>query len=300
MNFFTYLKSLLPIIGKDTILENLRVIRGSYSTAATTLHPIAELFKKHKFKDEYVAGISSTYINAMRESLNSKNIVVHFAGSMPNVIANIELLESLIEGNIEDSIATRSVTYKNANLIRMCDAIDFALSYGVTLVNFIALRETNAANKLIDGANQAEDLPQPVVDNIQNNLTAFIKVMDIFSRSVTDVKKTLEEIPEVLVEENNYAQLAKAMGKSKVDPMNLENIKFFNGNPFMSIGKWRAERSNAKYRIAQETLQQLKLRKMQLEKALEGKQDALLERQIRAAQSRIDELTRKLEEMDNA
>lgn len=300
MNFFTYLKSLLPIIGKDTILENLRVIRGSYSTAATTLHPISELFKKHKFKDDYVSGLNSAYMNAMRESLGARNIVSHIAVAMPNVMGNIELLESLIEGNINDSVATRSVTYKNANLIRMCDAVDFALTYGITLVNFIALRETNEASRLIDGANIAEDLPQPVLDNIQNNFIPFVKVMNIFSRSSDDIQKALQQIPEVLVDEVNYGQLAKAMGKSKVDPMELENIKFFNGNPFMSLGKWRAERANAKYRLAQETLQQLKLRKMQLEKALEGKQDALLERQIRAAQSRIDELTRKLEEMNNA
>ena len=300
MNFFTYLKSLLPIIGKDTILENLRVIRGSYSTAGPTMVPISDLFKKHKFKDTYVAGINNTYLNGISDSNGAKNIVTHFVQSLPNVMANIELLETLVEGGIEESIATNNVSYKNANLIRLCDAVDFALMYGITLINFIALRETNEAKKLIDDTEQSEDLPQPVLDNIQNNLVPFIKVMDIFSRPVSDVRKSLEDIPEVLVDGNNYGQLAKAMGKTRVDPMNLENIKFFNGNPFMTLGKWRAERANAKYRLAQETLQQLKLRKLQLEKALDGKQDASLERQIRATQSRIDELTRKIEEMDNA
>lgn len=300
MNFLTYLKSLLPIIGKDTILESLRVIRGGYSSAGASLQPISDLFKQHKFKDTYVSGLNETYMRGISDANGAKNMVTHFAQSLPNVMANIELLEKLIEGSIEESIATQSVTYKNANLIRLCDAVDFALIYGITLINFIALRETNEAKKQIDGAEPAEDLPQPVLDSIQENFTAFVKVMSIFSLPVSDVKKSLENIPEALVDETNYGQLAKAMGKSKTDPLNLENIKFFNGNPFMTIGKWRAERSNAKYRLAQETLQQLKLRKMQLEKALDGKQDAALERQIRATQSRIDELTRKIEEMTNA
>lgn len=297
MKFFDYLKSLLPIIGKDTILENLRITRGSFSTAMSALKPIAAAMQNHAFKDKYIESASKTYMYVMPSNLGAKNCIVHYVNAIPNVMANIELIETMIEGKLEESIATQSTTYKNANLIRMCDAADFALNYGITFINFAMLRETNAS---LGDADKQEDLPSPVVEKLMSNAAGFITVMKIFSQPVSDVRKSLEQIPEILVEDNDYDKMAKAMGKSNVDPLNLENAQNFNGNPFQAFGKWRAERANAKYRLAQETLNQLKMRLLQLQKAQEGKQDAALDRQIRATQSRIDELSRKIEEYQNA
>ena len=301
MNILNYLKSLLPVIGKDTIVENLRVTRGILSSANGTMATYIPLFRKYKFNDVNVNSLSRVYMTAMRVDLGMNNVASHFPAAIPNMMANIELIESLVEGTLEDSVATQNITYKKASLIRLCDAVDFATNYGITLMNFIVLREANAA--LLEKNPEAElqeDLPQPVVEKIMKNIVPFATVMAIFSRPVDDIRKTLESIPEVLVEDNNYAALSRAMGKASVDPLNLHDQRSFNGNPFQAIGRWRAERANAQYRLAQETIQQLKNRKIQLEQALAGKQDAAIERQIRATQSRIDELAHLIEKYENA
>lgn len=301
MNYFQYLMGHLPVIGRDVILENLRVVRGAYSKAQNTVRDLEQGAKKLKFDDVFIKGFNTTYMSAMTEKHGAKNFIEHYSDSMPNVIANMTLLEDVIVGSIEESLATKAATYKNTTLLQLTEACDFALTYGLTMINHVLLQETRLI-QLKNGVPEEElEAPtaEPVLEKLQAHAEAFTRVMAILSVDPKDTAAALDQMPEVLVSETNYHTLSKSMGETRLDPMNLQAVANFSGSPILYWGRRRVEKQNAKYRLAQETIQCLKLRKLNLERALAGKQDAALERQIRATQSRIDELQRQIEEMES-
>jgi ABC-type phosphate transport system auxiliary subunit len=69
-------------------------------------------------------------------------------------------------------------------------------------------------------------------------------------------------------------------------------------NPVYHVGMLVAEWQAARYKAAQEELRTLQLRKLNLEKKLEGKSDAKIEQQISYMQKRVDDLEYKIVKME--
>lgn len=297
MSIFNYLKNLLPIIGKDTILEEIRTTRISYSKSYMELSNTFRNVSTLKFKHPTSVNLNSAYMNALSNN-KYKNLPEHFINSIPNIIANLELLEKFITNELDSSVSTTNITYKKATFLQLTAACTFALSYGLNIINYFLYLEEEEHRKKIEGSEKQPELPKPIIDKIHDGFKNFLIVMNVFSRPVENVEQSLRDIPEVIVDNVNYKELATIHGNMRVDPFNFSNVLGFHGNPIFYIRKWKAERQVAKQRLLQETIQSLKTRKLLLERTLAGKQDAALQRQVDALQSRINALHKELEEME--
>ena len=121
--------------------------------------------------------------------------------------------------------------------------------------------------------------------------------MNVLGQSAQNNYKKLLEIPEIVVTPENSKTMVSQFGE-KVDPLAMRFVPVVM-NPWYLWGMWRAEVQVKRYNAAKEEMRALQLRRMNLEKIIEGKPDAKLQKEIEYIESRINKLNYELEELEN-
>lgn len=300
MKLINYISSLLPVFGKSQLLESLRITRGNYAEMIGELSSTEAYFKGMKFKSQEARDFTSTYNSLVKDRPSGSNFVTHFIESIPLIIKNLDFIESMVSESLEANIAGKGITYRTATLIQMVEALEFTGRYGVKLINYIYVSEVNA-----ERAAQPNDSTEPTtpfeiaeLEWISEGMVPYCVAMNAITKAQGDVEKMITDIPEIVITDTNYGTLSRTLGEKSIDPMNFEATRGFRFNPIYHIKMARAENAHQRYLETKHTLQVLKLRKLQLEKARTGKSDARLEREIAALQSRIAETSQMISEME--
>lgn len=301
MKLINYITSLLPVFGQSQVLESLRITRGNYAEMIGELSSTEAYFKTIKFKSQEARDFTSTYNSLVKDRGGSANFVTHFIDSIPTIIKNLDFIEAMVTGSLEANIAGRGITYRTATLLQLVEALEFVGRYAVKMMNHIYIAEVNAEREgsKTENTELTPPLEQAELEWIQEGLIPYCVAISAVTKNAGDVEKMINEIPEIIVSDTNYTTLSRTLGESKIDPMNFEATRGFRFNPIYHIKMVRAENAHQRYLETKHTLQILKLRKLQLEKARSGKSDARLEREIAALQSRIAETSQLIAEMES-
>lgn len=297
MKILNYVKSLLPVVGKSGMLEDLRSSRAQLTELQNLLTEQGKLIDI-KFKDSQNVKLQSTY-NSMVGSTGGKNMFVNIGTRIPDALKTIDLLEAMVSGAFEENIATKGLSFKNAQLMQLTDATMYVsrfigklLTYSIKLEN-AAVRES----KKLDQEAAPEVLPAEL-QYITEGFVPFCVAWAALTKPATSLTEQLESIPDALATDASFSMLRNTVGEDKVDPF-LFQTSNFRFSPIRAIRMRRAEAKHARFVEAQNENQMNRLRLAQLQRLNEGKEDPVLEREIRYLESVTQAQARELEELES-
>lgn len=292
-----YVGKLLPSLNKTSILEDLRL-------AHTTFSDCQDAYKRAldkmggKFTEDSLNELSKTY--AAMAGGSGKNILANVYSSIPTVLESIELLETVVSGELEDVIATQGLNYKKATLIQLTDSLVFASRMTVKILKYCTFMELNA----VSVENNIE--PSPIgefevfeASNITNNLQSYASVISAMS-GTKSMAERLEKIPDILVTGTDFGVLKNTVGARTLEPFDLRpgkgNTNNFTWSPFYQYKMSRLVTKTQRAEEAKNELQVVRMQLYQMENAQRGREDAGTQQQIEILRRKSARLTRTIEQ----
>jgi hypothetical protein len=297
MSILSFIKQLLPRIDKSTILEDLRITKkelednliSSYSDAATH-------FKAIKLKSDPVKDIANVFYRnySLTKSNNSVNIVSEINSKLANLSQNIDYVESELEKLLERDIIKDGLTAKKAVLIRAATELSFITRFAMDLLDYIYVKEIVAINdeRNLDVSNSQEN-------NIAKKIANFGRLLAIYGDSPKSFKNEIGEIPDVHINENNYAALTATYGEGVIDPANANLVTNFVHNPIYHFRLMIAEWQSNRYKAYRDKKRMLELRLLMLQSYQSNNPDAKIEKEIEYLQNRIESIEYKMAKMES-
>ena len=295
MKILNYVQSLLPSISKDTILEDLAVTKSILETTTIPAYDTAkECFKGYKFKSKEAGDILSTIDR--NASLTKNNVIEGIAEVLPKLVENIDFITKVAHKLLNEEVSSVGFSYKKANILQFIEGVTFITKYARKLLVYVFIAETHSAG----GEESIRQALTPAeVSWVTQNAVYFAKLLDNLGNKTSTIQSHLEAVPDLVVNQDNAEVLPHTFGDKKLDPFRMGFIPVFL-NPIyhirMAVAEWQADRFNQ----AVDELELVKLRRMRLERQLNGQHDATLEKEIDYIERRIQSLEAKIAKMEKA
>lgn len=288
------LSSLLPTFGKDTLLEDIRITRGSLEQLQELYDTASDELKGWKFKSSEVKANVSTF-KSMVGGSDASNPIVNIAKHLKVVLKNLDTCESIAAKILNGQVAAKGMTYKQAVLVQYCDAVFLVDRYARKWLNFVLVMESAEFKE--NGLSVSEAIPKPELEWLKKTFVDFCVAWKATTEQPEKVEKEMEAVPEIDVDSSDAKALAQTRGPGLTDPFKLGFIAT-KANPIyfvrMVIAEWQVKR----YKESKEELSALQLRLLYLRRLEEGRPDAATEQRIRYLESRIQTLSADLADME--
>lgn len=298
MSLIKYLSNLMPILSKGAILEDMRLAHTTFSDCLDAYKRAVDKVPG-KFEDASVNELSKQYASLARTG-SGKNILVNVLDAIPEVLRSIELLETIVSGELQETEASQGLDYKKANLVQLADALNFASRFTVKVLSFASSRELNAV-RLKNGLepNPISELDDYEAKKLQENMAAYASVMRIMS-ATKEVSEKIAKIPDVLASGDNFGMLKNTIGKGSIEPFDFAQGKSLNWSwsPMYLAGIAKANIKHARAEEAKAELSIVRIRLYQMENAARGREDAATQQQISMLKSKCNRLTRDIEKAE--
>lgn len=300
MKIDQFIKSFVPTLKKDALVEDCKV---TYGEIKTTVKPIyddaAKVLKNHKFK-----GVMTQRFQEQFNRLVTKthgNMVVTVATKIPQILENIEAVQGLIEKSFEPTVAAQGLTYLKAQMIQYVDAAGFFSSYARQWLNYVLIVESGPYLK--EGTDQSEIIKEHLVPAevqfVEANFHAFCVVLNALSEHTDTVEAHLQAIPDIVITQDNLKTLPVTVGEKKLDPF-MMNFLPVQWNPIYHLRIAYADWQISRYHSAQRDYQTVQLRILHLKQLTEGKNNPVLEKKLEEAERYAQDLRAKLAKMEKS
>jgi len=267
--------------------ENLQTLIGSKQGKAFLNKDVQHL------SDQFVAQMKSSRLEV--SGIREASMLEYIIASFQNVLALRPFLEQCIEKDIGKTMVTTSMTFNKQTVLQLLDIIDFTVTYGGVLLNYITAEELMAVS---DSNISAKGIGPNDLQYLQTRRTTFGIAVRVLATPITKLKADYAEIPEAIFDEETYEQLVQSFGSKNTDPLGMASVGF----PLSIIYRVRlnwAERQMDQYdevvAAAKATEYRILLWKKQ---QAEGNGDAAIERLIEVQEKRLSELKRSRERLE--
>jgi hypothetical protein len=296
MKIQNYLSSLLPSFGKDRIIEDVRLTKTEIKDVT---HPSYEaalpLLKNWKFKSSKIKDHAQTFDRVVKK-VKSGNMIVAIEAAFKPMIENLDAAENLIVKTYSEDVAGAGLTYLKANLLQFVECTGFVSKYARKFLLYIYICETAEYGE--DGGTIiGESLSKAEIEWLDSNMVSFCTALSIVSGNPAHVKKSIEDVPDILVTTENIHTLGATVGEAKLDPFQMKLIPIWM-NPIYHVGMFVAEWQASRYKASKEEVKLIELRKLNLIKLSENKPDAHLQQQITYMETRIQGLNYQIAQME--
>jgi hypothetical protein len=299
MNFLEYIKTLMPVFSKNDITVSCELTKSSIREHTLPAYKTASiLWQGQKFKSEEIKDFVNYYDRTVGTS-RSENMVTSIEGALENSLILLDALTDESKSVYSNHEANVSLTYLKTSIIRLIEATSFANIYSRRLLNYIYICETNANfnSKDKEAEGTVETLTPAELKWLTSGLQDFCQCITVMKYNVTKITKSLNELPDANITELTEKSFHTTIGTNKIDPFSMRHFSA-RINPFYLFGMWKAERQANAYKAAKAELELLQLRKLNLQKVLDKKPDAKLEKEIDYMQNRVSGLIYDLDKME--
>lgn len=294
MKAHSYLTSLLPSFGKDQVIEDIRLTRGELQDVTIPAYEAAAgLLKDGNIRSKALEGDLALFKRTVKASTGGFTQTVLKA--LKTSLENLEHAEELITKTYSDEVAGGGVTYMKANLLQLVEVVAFVSKFARKYLVYIYVHET--AEYEDSGTDLAESITPAEGEWLRANFLSFCTAVNIVSTAPSSLRKSLADIPDVVVTPDNAHTMGATLGENKIDPLQMRLIPVWL-NPIYHIGMFVAEWQASRYKSAQEELKLIQLRKLNLERLADGKPDARIQKEITYMESRIQGLNYKIAKME--
>lgn len=295
MKIQQFVSSLLPTFGKDRVVEDCRLTRTELKDFTIPAYQAAlPLLGKWEFKSVAMEGFIGTFGRMVKTSGRS-NIVTGIHDCFKPILDNLDAIEEMVDKTYNEEVAGMGLTYLKANLLQLVETIAFVSKFARKFLIYAYVAET--AEYAEGDTKLSESLTPAEIEWITANFVSFCTALNIASGNPSDMRKQLNDIPDVVVTSENAGTLSATLGEAKIDPFQMKLIPVWL-NPIYHIGMFVAEWQADRYKAAKEEVKLLQLRKLNLEKLSNGKPDAHVQREIKYLESRIQGINYKIAKME--
>jgi hypothetical protein len=286
--FFNRIKNFVPTFKKNQIVDSAeRTYESVMKHTLPVIDNAAEMFQGQKLKSAQ----SKKLLDGVSDSIKGKNAFDSISRALKNGLQIIEFCNQHASKMFADTEARQGLTYAKYTLMRTVQACEFANVYSRKLLNYVLAEETVAVGGDTCALSKAEK------KWVEDNHTDFCIALKALDRDVKAFQEHLQGLPDAIITEATERTFSTTIGQAKYDPMNLRNFSV-SFNPFLFIGMLRTQWQESRYTAAQEDLQLLQMRLLQLQRAQSKQADPKLEKQVAYNQDRVTELAAKIAEME--
>ena len=294
----SFVAGLLPMTDKADVLQRFAdVIEEIEEITIPSFKAYNSVFKNTKYKSVTGKNIEELLRNNLR-SRDPLGVIVE--KSLEEGVKNLKVLRQYVQNDRAHSFAKDAMRYKTASIMRFLEAAAYASRYANKLTNYLVTVETLEANG--EANNVTRELPPNDVEFIKGGLPNFAVVLKILTNDHTEVQKTLEETPDIIVTgDPEQDKLTEGASDYKaVDPLRVNFISL-DWNPFWHIGRmWINYRARVYHAmIAERETMETRLLIYKNQQS-SGARDARTEARAREAQARLDNLNKEIAKMEKS
>jgi hypothetical protein len=294
MNIAKFISTLLPSFGRERILEDLGITLREYeSKVIPEYRQLTRDMHGFSYKNKEVQFLQSTF----KQHYGSGDMFTAIDKALPAVLLNVQKLEALVHEHFSKDVAGAGLTYKNANLLQLAEYAAFVAKYARKLAVFVVTAESLELAK--SDVAFSDSIPPAQEKWVTTNMPYFCSALLTLAMPVAKLVDSLLSLPEAIVSADGEQGLSAQLGADKIDPFKTRLVPTWM-NPIYHVGMFVAEWQAARFKEAEEEMQLLQLRRLNLQRLKQGKQDALLDQQIEKTESRIQTLSYKLAQMEKS
>lgn len=295
-----YIKSLMPHLDKDAVLEDARVTKSELElTVIPAVRQAAEHFKVSKIESLNVKNLSTIFFRNydLAKASSNVNIASEIYSKLPIVSENLGFIEKEFESIANPDILTEAITAKKAILIRALDQMSFISRYTLDLLTYIYTQETIAADPEAEGE---LDISKNTTQRVIQNIATYASLLTTYGNKNFMLEKRLDKIPEVLLSEKTADSVVSTFDADKLDPLNTPFAMNFFYNPIYHVRLVIAEWQASRYKANKDKKKMLELRLLYLKMLSDDKKDASVQKEIAYTQERIDSLEYSMKKMERS
>lgn len=287
MSIINYVHKLIRTIGKDDIMEDIRITKKEISDKLIPLYTdAAKYFSSTGIQSDQLKSFNVSFMRTYGKKEAHKNMFSAVSAALPKMLANLDILADTVEKSLETKLITGSASLRQAVLIKDVDLATFASNYSFRLLTYAYNEESKEI-----GESQFEDLeiPKPVRDSILDNLTTYTQVLKVLGTGSDQFYSKLMALKDVAIDQKDidalrYMQDEPILELSELDPVG------FDANPIFHFGLMIAEWQANRYKLNQETKRYLEMKLMHLKMLDKGNPDPKVEIEMEYIARRIEKL----------
>jgi hypothetical protein len=295
MSILNYLQGLLPVFGRDRIIEDLRMARTEFLETAPALKEIIKTLNSATFRSEEAKRFQRSLGNYQAGQRAGENILAFVARTIPNLVSNIETIERLAKSEYQDTVATQGMDLRQLNLVQIADALNFASRYTRFMTNFIVRKEFEATATAKKVEFEVEDILFEA-EYIEQGLVPYLTVLRYLGQDPKKIMEALANIPEMIAKDVNYKELANTVGERKIEPFPLSTNNF-SWSPFYMIRMSNVEARDARFKECKAQVASMQVQLLRLQQAAAGKSNPGLERDAAYLQKMIAMHAKEMEQL---
>ncbi len=298
MSFSKFIKSLLPRLERSDVNEDARITLAELvEKVIPSFESFSELYRVTGFKHADVLDMAKNFTAVFERKGFPKQstFIGDLALRLPMLQDTLVYLQGLMQTEFSSAIATQAMTARQAFIMRAICNISFMSRYSLNLLNYISAREMA---KFSDITDPAVKMKPAEVDYIERNFVAYCKLFSVYAVKKEDLKKTVSNLPDVVINPDMAEELREMYGVQNIDPTEMAGVSGFIDHPIYSIRMIFAKWQNDRYEASKEKKAVLELRLMYLEMMQKKEKNPQMEYEITKLQSRIEILDRKLREAE--
>ena len=292
-NIASYVKGLFPGIKTADIHDQLDGIRrADRDSVRPALELAAKKLKGRKFQSDFVKRFSKDL--GVASGLRG-DWIEQLVELEKLTIAKVEILFELLDKNFEDRVQKSSVTFRQANILRVIELLSFWQSYAVAIVPMLITDEISQT----DGTQRLSEVYAPgEIKRMESQANDFMSACKLIAQRADAFRTGLEELPAAVVTPESEELLRAAQGRGKMDPLSLGFLTQ-GTSPIFAVLKWWGERQVLRLQKAELEAKDIERRIIQLERINDGTSEQL-QRQIDYDRDRLKDLTAKIAKMEAA
>ena len=288
-----YLRSLLPEFDRERVMEDIRITISELRNTVLPMYKDADKFLgKHQWQNERSKGLAAVFGNIVKIRKGGMISTIYYC--LQNMQVNLSEVERIIERTYVEDIATAGLTYRKSQVLQFTEAISFVSRFSLRLLNYLYACET----AMFDEQASVDDALTPAdIDWVEGSFQHYCNAINAVSLPVKDIEKAINEIPDIVITEENVKHIEATVGNGKTDPLKMGFIPIWL-NPIYHIRMAYSEWQTNRYHAAKQQIRCLQLRKSHLESLMNGKPNAKLQKEIDYIEDRIQKYLKSNAEME--
>lgn len=290
MKLASFLQSLLPMLKKDAVLEDLRITKSELDkTVAPTYEAAATHFKTNKIASKDTQILSDIFYRNYDLSKSNKqsSVVSEVFSKLPNLSTNISTIASSCEDILGEDILNDNLSARRAVLVRAAEHVSVLVKL---LVDFLTVVYYNEAMVYSKSNADTIGVSAKTLQRVKDRMPDMARLLAMYAFDTKGFSEKYSTVPDVILNVKTSQALQAVYREDKLDPMPSALSTNFDGNPIyhirLVIAEWQANR----YKANKDKKRMLELRLLYLQSLAEESPDPQLEREIEYIQSRIDKI----------
>jgi hypothetical protein len=295
MSLLDFIKTMVPNLDKDDIMEDIRVTKDELVQIAIPSYEEANLyFGNKKLTSKAALDLVAVFERNYRSRLGKRTVSVidEIGEALKVVYTNLKATEDAIETLVSKTTLTETITARKAVLVRMAEQMSYASRMSIDFLNLIYTYEQIEAN--VEYAEVTVYQKKHVIPNV----ALFAKVLEAHTFNPADFKRKVDNIPEIIIDKDGFDAASSIYKRELIDPIDGPMLQGFEMNPIyhfrLMIAEWQANR----YKSYKEKKKLLEVKLLRLRLLREGKRDPKLDKEIDYIESLVGKLEYSMSKME--